>query len=315
MQKKILVIDDDPNLVRLVEYSLTQEGYEVYKAYDGQEGMRQMYSHQPDLVILDIMMPKMDGWEVCQQIRRQSSVPIIMLTAKTEDTDVIYGLDKGADEYVTKPFSVEVLLARVEAVLRRVKLERESAQADVQELQQLAYHDPLTGLPNRTLFNDRLALALSQAHRNQQKLAVIMLDLDGFKDVNDTLGHSMGDELLQAVGDRLTSLLRQGDTVARMGGDEFMMLLPEITGGEAAAQIAQKILEAFREPFVFDGHRLHITTSIGIALYPNDGEDGDTLTKSADIAMYRAKEEGRGSYQRYTPAMKAKALERPVAVA
>jgi len=164
-------------------------------------------------------------------------------------------------------------------------------------IKHLAYHDTLTGLPNRRLFNDRLNLAMAHAERNQQKLAVILFDLDHFKEVNDTLGHSVGDQLLQVVGERLTSLLRKGDTVARMGGDEFMLLLPEIAQVEDAAEVAQKILEAIREPYVFDGHELHITTSIGIALYPDDGEDGDTLMKNADIAMYRAKDQGRDNYQ------------------
>jgi len=168
-------------------------------------------------------------------------------------------------------------------------------------IKHLAYHDDLTGLPNRRLFNDRLTLALAHAQRSQQKLAVMLLDLDHFKEVNDTLGHSVGDQLLQVVSKRLASLLRKGDTVARMGGDEFMLLLPEIAGGEGAAEVAQKILEAFREPFILDDHEIHVTTSIGIALYPEDGEDGDTLMKNADIAMYRAKDGGRDSYQRWRP--------------
>jgi diguanylate cyclase (GGDEF)-like protein/PAS domain S-box-containing protein len=166
-------------------------------------------------------------------------------------------------------------------------------------LAHMATHDPLTDLPNRMLFNDRLTLALAHAHRNQQKLTVMLLDLDHFKDVNDTLGHSMGDKLLQAVGKRLTSLLRKSDTVARMGGDEFMLILPEIARVEDTARVAQKVLEAFRRPFVFDGHELHITTSVGIAIYPDDGEDADTLVKNVDIAMYRAKAQGRDNYQRY----------------
>ena len=178
-----------------------------------------------------------------------------------------------------------------------------------EQLAYMATHDALTGLPNRMLFNDRFILAVAHADRNQQKLAVMLLDLDYFKDVNDTLGHSVGDLLLQVVGDRLTSLLRKGDTVARMGGDEFMLLLPETAQEEDAANIAQKILEAFRKPFVFDDHELRITTSIGIALYPDAGEDGDTLMKNADIAMYRAKDQGRDNHQRYTPATKVEALE------
>ena len=169
-----------------------------------------------------------------------------------------------------------------------------------EQLAYMATHDTVTGLPNRAMFNERLTLELAHAHRNQQKPAVMLLDLDHFKDVNDTLGHSVGDQLLQAVGERLTSLLRKSDTVARMGGDEFMLILPEIAREEDAAKIAHKILGAFREPFVFDGDELHITTSIGIALYPDDGEDADTLMKNADIAMYRAKEQGRNNYQRYS---------------
>jgi diguanylate cyclase (GGDEF)-like protein len=171
-----------------------------------------------------------------------------------------------------------------------------------EELAYMATHDALTGLPNRWLFNDRLSLELARAQRNRQKLAVMLLDLDYFKDVNDTLGHTVGDKLLQVVGRRLTSLVRKSDTVARLGGDEFMLIsiFPGIMGEEDAARIAQRTLEAFRSPFVFNGHEIRITTSIGIAIYPDDGKDADTLMKNADIAMYRAKEHGRDNYQRYS---------------
>jgi diguanylate cyclase (GGDEF)-like protein len=130
----------------------------------------------------------------------------------------------------------------------------------------------------------------------------MLLDLDYFKDVNDTLGHSMGDQLLRAVGNRLSGLLRKGDTIARIGGDEFLLLLPELLQIEYTTTLAQKILHAFREPFVFNDHQLHITTSIGIAIFPDDGDNSDTLMKNADIAMYRAKNKGRDGFQRYTPA-------------
>ena len=197
-------------------------------------------------------------------------------------------------------------LARANEALRTEIAERKRAE---ETIKRLAYHDSLTGLPNRRLFNDRLTLTLAHAHRSQQKLAVMLLDLDNFKEVNDTLGHSVGDQLLRVAGERLTSLLRKSDTVARMGGDEFMLLLPEIAQVEDAAEVAQKILEAIRQPFVFDVHEIHVSTSIGIALYPDDGEDEDTLMKNADIAMYRAKDQGRDNCQRYTPSLKAKALE------
>jgi len=167
-------------------------------------------------------------------------------------------------------------------------------------LRYMAYHDPLTGLPNRALFNDRLTLELARAQRNRQKLAVMLLDLDYFKNINDTLGHSVGDRLLQVAGNRLRSLLRSSDTVARMGGDEFLLMLPEIARVQDTSRVAQKILGAFREPFVLDGHKLHTTASIGIATYPDAGEDADTLTKNADIAMYRAKKRGRNNYEHYS---------------
>jgi diguanylate cyclase (GGDEF)-like protein/PAS domain S-box-containing protein len=168
-----------------------------------------------------------------------------------------------------------------------------------EELRYIATHDALTGVPNRALFNDRLSLALTQADRNKKKLAVMLLDLDYFKDVNDTLGHSTGDQLLRVVGNRLKELLRSGDTVARVGGDEFLLLLAEIASIKDANVIARKILEAFRKPFVLNDNEIMITTSIGVSIYPDDGADANTLTKHADVAMYRAKDKGRDNFQRY----------------
>ncbi len=166
-----------------------------------------------------------------------------------------------------------------------------------EKIRQMAYHDSLTGLPNRKLFSDRLGIALAQAQRNQKGVAVTMLDLDNFKDVNDTLGHDMGDLLLKAATGRLSAALRKGDTVARFGGDEFILILPNLRGMEDAIQVAQKILESFREPFLIDTHRLVVTTSIGIAVFPADGTDEGTLLKNADIAMYQAKQTGRARYR------------------
>ncbi|MGC9977246.1 MAG: diguanylate cyclase [Syntrophales bacterium] len=170
-------------------------------------------------------------------------------------------------------------------------------------IRQLAYHDALTGLPNRLLFTDRLKMAIARAKRSRQYLAVMMLDLDYFKDVNDTLGHHMGDGLLQAVASHLTDLLRKGDTIARMGGDEFLILLPEINNVEVTTTIAQKIVESFQSPFAIHDRKLHTTTSIGIAIYPESSDDVETLIKHADIAMYRVKGSGRNNYFLFTPEM------------
>jgi len=163
----------------------------------------------------------------------------------------------------------------------------------------MAYHDALTGLPNRMLFKDRLTMAMSYANRHHKEVAVMMLDLDKFKEVNDTLGHSVGDRLLKSVAERLLLLLRMNDTVARIGGDEFMIVLPEISNPQDVSVIAQKLIRSFETPFVCDDHELKITTSIGIALYPTDGKDVDTLIKYADMAMYGAKATGRNAYRYY----------------
>ena len=194
---------------------------------------------------------------------------------------------------------------REELKKKNKELEKEITERRQAEerIHQLAYYDALTGLPNRALYNDRLSLALAHAQRTREMLAVLFLDLDRFKDINDTLGHSIGDQLLKTVARRLADSLRKEDTVTRLGGDEFTMLLPGMTQTEDAAGIAQKILEAVKKPLTLGGHELNITASIGIAIYPADGEVAEALMKNADTAMYHAKEQGRNSYQFFTPAL------------
>jgi diguanylate cyclase (GGDEF)-like protein len=179
-----------------------------------------------------------------------------------------------------------------------------------EQIRSLAYHDTLTGLPNRLLLRDRLALAVAQAHRHPHGLAVLFLDLDRFKIINDSLGHSVGDRVIYEVAARLRTCLREGDTVARLGGDEFTLLLPDVSQAVDAAKVAHKVLDLLRLPLLIDGRELFVTASMGISLYPDDGRDAETLVKNADTAMYRAKEQGRDNYQLYTPAMNASALER-----
>ncbi|MCJ7828956.1 MAG: PAS domain S-box protein [Dehalococcoidia bacterium] len=168
-----------------------------------------------------------------------------------------------------------------------------------QKLAEMATHDSLTGLPNRVLLSDRLMIGSALARRSGHRLAVLMLDLDRFKTVNDAMGHSVGDELLKAVGQRLSGIMRKSDTVSRIGGDEFVLVLPQISQIENVTKFAERILNAFQEPFVFGRHRLQVTTSIGIAIYPEDGTNIENLLKSADSAMYLAKEQGRGIYKYY----------------
>lgn len=174
----------------------------------------------------------------------------------------------------------------------------------------LAHHDPLTTLPNRTLFQDRLEQALARAERNGEMVALMFLDLDRFKTINDSLGHLAGDRLLQSVAERLTHCVRDTDTVCRQGGDEFLIALTDVHDADVPARVAQKILRRLSEPFDIDGHKLGTSFSIGIAIYPNDGLDADSIMKNADTAMYHAKESGRNTYRFFTEEMNANALER-----
>lgn len=180
-----------------------------------------------------------------------------------------------------------------------------------ERIRQMAYYDALTGLPNRRLFNDRLTQSLALAQRQKRHVAVMFLDLDRFKLINDTLGHVVGDRLLMAVAKRIKNCCRrEGDTVARQGGDEFIIKLSSISEVRDAIKVAHKIIDVFRNPFIIDGHELFITPSIGISIYPNDGRTCDALVKNADVAMYRAKEQGRNSFQLFAPEMNARAFER-----
>jgi diguanylate cyclase (GGDEF)-like protein/PAS domain S-box-containing protein len=178
------------------------------------------------------------------------------------------------------------------------------------EMAHLAEHDPLTGLPNRLLLNDRVSQAIALAPRHNKQVALLYLDLDGFKHINDSLGHSIGDKLLQSTGERLVKCVRAADTVSRQGGDEFVVLLSEVEHPEDAAITARRIIQAVAEPQSIDQHELHVTTSIGLTLYPDDGLDAETLVKNADTAMYQAKENGRQSYQFFKADMNVKAMER-----
>jgi diguanylate cyclase (GGDEF)-like protein/PAS domain S-box-containing protein len=228
--------------------------------------------------------------------------------------DAPYELEIGAKDGRRIPLEVTARLIlgkrgephTVQAIGRDIT-ERKQAE---ETIRRLAYHDALTDLPNRALFEDRLLVALAQARRQREMIAVLFLDLDSFKVVNDTLGHGAGDKLLQAVAHDLATLVREGDTVARVGGDEFTLLLAGIEAPEDATDVAQRILECLRRPRVINGTEFRTTGSIGVTMYPADGGKGETLLRNADTAMYRAKERGRDNYQLYAASMNAKMMER-----
>ena len=228
------------------------------------------------------------------EIRATLSVPITaggvprgyMNLDNFDDEDAFFGDSHGI---------AEALTAQVGIALQRLQLERD-LEAERRRYERLASHDPLTGLPNRRLFQDRLEQALTQAHRRRSRVALLYVDLDGFKDVNDALGHDVGDELLAAVAKRLVAVVRAEDTVARLGGDEFAVVLLDVGERSDASLVAQKLLEAIDAPFELRGRTLLAGASIGIAIYPQDARLTDGLMKAADVAMYRVKQQGKGAY-------------------
>lgn len=224
-----------------------------------------------------------------KELQRKEYIRYENLPLETKDGQLF------AVEFISNVYMVndsKVIQCNIRDITEREQLK--------QKLQEMATHDPLTGLPNRVLLNDRFSLALALAKREQKKMSVMTLDLDKFKMVNDKLGHAKGDRLLVESAVRLAGSLRQTDTIARLGGDEFVVLLTETKRQSDAAQVAQKILQEFRQPFIFEEHEINITTSIGIALFPENGNDLESLLISSDRAMYQVKENGGNDY-RFSP--------------
>ena len=445
-QPLVLIIDDDLTVRLLVSMSLEQVGFRVEQAENGYLGLEQFERVRPDVVLMDVMMPEMDGFAASAELRRRPEgmkVPILMMTGLDDHGSIDQAFDAGATDFITKPINYALLGHRVRYLLRasaavqnlreserrlataqriaqlghwdwqpdedtlhlsaevcrivgldpakravplQVLLDRvpdkdrasvrawfaairEHGQSaginhwllnadakpryvrqqveavldgsnrvvhlygtlqDITELRraeerirQLAFIDSLTRLPNRELFKDRLSAALALAKHYSRRVGLLFMDLDHFKRINDTLGHSVGDLLLQATAERLRQSLRGSDTVsrldlddersetiARLGGDEFTVLLPEIRRGEDAAVVAERIRRNLSKPLVLAGHEVFVTPSIGIALFPEDGDNPETLLKNADMAMYLAKRQGRNLYRFYDASLNDAALKR-----
>ena len=448
---RVLVVDDDAAGRYLAHATLVRAGFEVAEAPDGQAALDAMARSAPDLVLMDVNMPVMDGFTACSMLRRLENgqrVPVLMMTARNDVQSIERAFEVGATDFITKPISWTILAHRVRYMLRastainelaqnqlrlsnaqrigdmgdwewdvqrdlvtpseqarrifgidsanaaldphaflttvhpedtdQVRTECELAIATGQafamehrviqpdgtvrrvhqqvvvtardaagrarvlagavhditrrkeaeeQIWRLAHYDTLTGLPNRLLFVDRLNKAMAHAKRHAKRVAVMFIDLDHFKRVNDTLGHAAGDELLRVVGARLEQSIRASDSVshepgdaadnpaqgiARLGGDEFSLMLGHVDTAADAAVIAQRLVAVLAAPVIVQCTELYVSASVGIAMYPDDGAEIDTLLMNADTAMYRAKEEGRGNFQFYDHSMNARALERLV---
>ena len=274
---------------------------------------------KPDEVDADppVSLSSWDGVRRWSGAREIYGFPLAILVGLAQD-EQLAAVEKNSAVYLWRAAAGSLAIVLFTALLGRMSWqlaqsrarESESKLAHAQRIEYLAYHDGLTGLPNRSMFSKLLSQRISEARRYDRELAVAFLDLDRFKQINDTLGHEAGDQLLQEVATRLQGCVRDSDTVARLGGDEFVVLLPELEDGKLAATVAHKILGVLAKPFTLIGHEFRITASIGISVYPRDGQDEQTLTKNADIAMYQAKAEGKNNFQFYSEQLNANSLER-----
>jgi diguanylate cyclase (GGDEF)-like protein len=294
---RVLAAEDNPVFQSVLRTMLTKWGYDGMVVRDGQEAWQVLRSPDaPRLAILDWMMPGMDGVEVCRRVRaelREPYIYILLLTARTEAQDLVEGMDAGADDYLTKPFNAHELRVRLRAGRRIIDLQ-EQLMLTREALRDQATHDGLTGLLNRLAIQEMLHNELARAAREVQPIAVLMVDLDHFKLVNDTYGHLVGDAVVREAACRMKASVRRYDAVGRYGGEEFLIVLPGCHGSDARDQ-AERIRESIAsQPFVINGSPLVVTCSIGVSCRPAPTLlDSDDLVRDADQALYRAKDAGR----------------------
>lgn len=334
----ILVVDDVADNLQILATTLSKQGYQVRCAKNGLTALRGASTILPDLILLDIKMPDLDGYEVCQKLKNTEAtrnIPVIFLSALDDVIDRVKAFEVGGVDYISKPIKVEEVLARV-----KNQITLQSAKAKISELnqelekrvhqrtlelrnanqklrqeiierqrvqQQLVYdalHDGLTGLPNRTLLMERIDFTIGHAQRNPGYMyALLFIDLDRFKIINDSLGHLIGDKLLVAVSNLLQECLRESDIVARLGGDEFVILLDGISHPQDATLIGERIQQKLRAPFELQGQHIFTTASIGIVFGSVEYSSASNLLRDADIAMYRAKAKGKARYEIFDQTM------------
>ena len=308
----ILLVDDRPENLLALEAIIERDEYNLIKAHSGEEALKYLLKYDFAVILLDVQMPGMDGFSTAKIIKareKTKNIPIIFITANNLDSEHVFmGYSVGAIDYILKPFDPLILKSKVERFVELHLLNKKiAAQALALEdknktIEYIAYHDGLTSLPNRRMFHEVIFQNLTNAKNTNETLGLMYLDLDRFKAVNDSLGHLMGDKLLQQVSKRLVSSVRDTDFVARLGGDEFVIVLTN-SNREECLEVAEELLSSFKNPFYIDNFEFHITTCIGLSIFPYDGEDTNTLMKNADAALYRAKEQGKNEYKVYHSGM------------
>jgi len=311
----IMMVDDEPIIIESLQMFLEDAGYQNFvTTNEPKRAINMLVIKKPDIVLLDVMMPGITGLDILTKMRQEEAlkhVPVIILTSATDSETKLKALELGATDFLAKPVDPSELALRLRNTL--------AAKAHKERLMNF---DSLTGLPNRRMFGKKLTEELARSKREKTRCAVLHIDLDRFKQINDTLGHSVGDSLLRAVAARLQECVQDdnekdapaGETgmpyLARLGGDEFTLYVPNVDRLEKATMLARRILATLKEPFRLHGREFFVTASVGIAVYPIDGDAMDALLTHADVAMSHAKERGRNGYQYYAKDLNATNMER-----
>jgi diguanylate cyclase (GGDEF)-like protein len=308
---QLLLVEDNPGDARLIRELLREvqkPSFQLTHVTTLSDALRFLHGSRFDAILVDLMLPDAVGLEALEPVGEAApEVPIVVLSGLSDEAVAVQAVAQGAQDYLLKGRSDGSLIAR--AILYAIERKRSE-----QYIHYLANHDPLTNLPNRRLLLDRIHVGLALARRSGRMLGVVLLDLDDFKHVNDSLGHLAGDRLLQAVAQRLRSSIRESDTLARIGGDEFALVLPDVGSEEDATVFVEKLHAVLQDPFLVDGNELYMTASIGISLHPKDAKDVPALLSYADAAMYRSKQAGQDTWRFYSPTMRARSGERLVMV-
>jgi two-component system cell cycle response regulator len=295
---KILIVDDQETNVQLLESMLSAANYKSVTSTTDPCRVYELHRQKHfDLILLDLKMTGMDGFQVLEALKEievDGYLSVLVITANPDAK--LRALQSGAKDFVSKPFDMAEVLARVRNLLE-VRLLHKRARDYAKSQEFMALHDPLTGLANRRLLVERVSQAIIHAKRNGGVMAVIYLDLDGFRQINNTLGHDVGDLLLKSVAARLVAAVRQEDTVARPGGDEFVIAMPHVSNVAGVTLTAEKVIKALSQPYRIQGNTVNLTASAGVGLFPNNGKDVKTLLKNADAALLEAKQANKNTFR------------------
>jgi len=296
----LLYVEDDKNAQEWMKLVLEDDVKEFLQAYDGQEALEIYKEKKPDIILSDINMPVLDGLSMAETIKKQDKEqPILIMSAFDDRETLMRAINIGISYFIPKPIDMEKLLDKLNQVAQTIQYKLDAQKLKEQEianLYNLAHYDNLTQIPNRFLFNLRFDEAISRAKRRKGVFTLFFIDLDNFKNINDTYGHAAGDAVLRSVSKNIKSAIRVEDTFARISGDEFSLIIEDIDDDTYINNLAEKILQATSIPINYHGEEINITCSVGVSRYPKDSDNKKELLYLADSAMYKAKELGKASY-------------------